>query len=300
MSLLAGTVLSVILVVVVMPRYVRHAATQKPADVAADQFVTAPAPDTNLGQRVEQSLQQNSDANSPAQPTSEPFNSTSPENQSAEGAQNFVPQQNNSQGQETTTPQGTPPTDNPQTNPSDHSTPPQNNQPTSVPAPSAAIPIQNAPSGPKAFNVKVSEHEVSGLIYNGVMQRTLPAYRPALKGVATQIQNGTAKITVALEPRYLPDDMLRNFPGIDRSSPTIYVGGEVGLRFDQNTVYPDIQNVSLGSLRIPTAIIKSLIKYEIHQQIRNMIQLGSGQQVQLKNVNLSNGALSIEGQVQSF
>ena len=62
--------------------------------------------------------------------------------------------------------------------------------------------------------LQISEQQISSLIYGGIVGGSAPQYRPAVQGVSTRISGGKARVTVALLPRYLPQNMLNSLPGV--------------------------------------------------------------------------------------
>lgn len=159
------------------------------------------------------------------------------------------------------------------------------------------VPQQRQPQNNKSFEFKISENEISSMIYGGLVNGTAPAFRQSIQGVSTQISGGRAKISVALLPKYLPDAFLRNLPGITRSTPTVYLGGEMGLSVSGNTVEPRIYRVSLGNMGVPMPFIENAVRGQVQAYVRNATRLPGGQQAQLQNVRLEGGAIHIQGRV---
>lgn len=158
------------------------------------------------------------------------------------------------------------------------------------------VPQQRQPQN-KSFEFQISENEISSMIYSGLVNGTAPAFRQSIQGVSTQISGGRAKISVALLPKYLPDAFLRNLPGITRSTPTVYLGGEMGLSVSGNTVEPRIYRVSLGNMGVPMPFIENAVRGQVQAYVRNATRLPGGQQAQLQNVRLEGGAVHIQGRV---
>lgn len=165
-------------------------------------------------------------------------------------------------------------------------------------SPSAATPSKAAVGGKRPFQLELSESQLASMVYTGIYQGSDPRYRPAIQGVSMQLAGGSGKLTVALLPRHLPDDMLRNFPGVTRDSPTIYVGGEVGLAAEEGRLVPSIRNISFGNLKLPLPMIRSVAKYQILQYARQMTQLESGQEAVFDEITVDGGMLRLRGHVE--
>jgi hypothetical protein len=151
---------------------------------------------------------------------------------------------------------------------------------------------------PGQFQLQIRENEIASMIYNGLYNGTAPEYRPSIQGVSVQLQGGKGRVTVALVPKYLPEQFAKNLPGVSKDTPTIYLGGEVGLSLSNNDVYPEIYSLSLGSLRIPAPFIKAMVKQQVQQHVRQLTRLDSGQQAIFDSVEIDKGAISIRGHVQ--
>ncbi len=148
------------------------------------------------------------------------------------------------------------------------------------------------------FNFQISQNEISSMIYNGLVGGTAPAYRQSIQGVSTTISGGRAKITVALLPKHLPDAFLNRLPGVNRGTPTVYLGGEMGLRVSGNTVEPQIHRVSLGNMGVPMPFIESAVRAQVQAYVRNAMRLPNGQKARLQQVTLEGGAVRLRGQLQ--
>lgn len=144
----------------------------------------------------------------------------------------------------------------------------------------------------------MSETEISGMIFNGINQGTAPEFRASVQGVSTKIENGRARITVALLPKYLPDAFLHNLPGVTRETPTVYLGGEMSLSSQGNAVVPEIHQLSLGNFRVPMPFIRDAVRATIQQQADQMLRLPNGQQARLDEIQLQNGAMTLIGRAQ--
>ncbi len=295
--LIAGLVLAGLGTIgfVVAPRLLMRAATEKP--VAQSTFVTRPAAAPDLRSQMSQALQ-NSQTNTTSQTAVSPTESGQTQPVPAAGG---------------TTSGGSTQVSNPEQPGSDAviaaTQPPtqaQTNSDSNVVSqsqgagqPPPAQPPQSAgTTQPGQFQLQIRENEIASMIYNGLYNGTAPEYRPSIQGVSVQLQGGKGRITVALVPKYLPEQFAKNLPGVNKDTPTIYLGGEVGLSLSNNDVYPEIYSLSLGSLRIPAPFIKAMVKQQVQQHVRQMTRLDSGQQAIFDSVEIDNGAISIRGHVQ--
>lgn len=147
------------------------------------------------------------------------------------------------------------------------------------------------------FDVQISENQISSLIYTGLSQGIAPQYRQSLQGVSTQIQGGRATISIALLPKYLPEEFLRNLPGVNRQTPTIYMGGEVSLIQQGNSVQPVIHSVNLGAIRLPMPFLQSAMQSQVQAYIRQMMTLPDGRLAQLQKLQVQSGAIHLSGVV---
>lgn len=154
-----------------------------------------------------------------------------------------------------------------------------------------------APESDGKFRVQMSESEISNLLYSGLIQGTAPEYQAAIQGVSTRIQSGRAKITVALIPQHLPEAFLKNLPGVSRQTPTVYVGGEMSLIGQGQSVIPVIHELSLGNFKVPIPFLQAAIKDTVQQQTNQMMTLPNGKQARLEKILLENGAMTLVGQV---
>ncbi|MGE3725844.1 MAG: hypothetical protein AB7I41_09845 [Candidatus Sericytochromatia bacterium] len=279
---------------VAAPRLLMRAATEKP--VAESTFVTRPAAAPDLRSQMSQALQ-----NSQTHPAGQtaPFPPVSGQTQSVP-----APDTNNTSTQAFTPEQpgsdaviaATQPPAQAQSNPGSMPLVSQSQVPGQPP------PAQQGQSAgstqPGEFQLQIRENEIASMIYNGLYNGTAPEYRPSIQGVSVQLQGGKGRITVALIPKYLPEQFAKSLPGVSKDTPTIYLGGEVGLSLSNNTVSPEIYSLSLGSLRIPAPFIKAMVKQQVQQHVRQMTQLDSGQQAIFDSVDIDHGAISIRGHVQ--
>ncbi len=164
-------------------------------------------------------------------------------------------------------------------------------------APDTSSTDTQSPVGDGKFRVQMSEGEISNLLYSGLIQGTAPEYQAAIQGVSTRIQSGRANITVALVPQYLPEAFLKNLPGVSRSTPTVYVGGEMSLLSQGQSVIPVIHELSLGNFKVPIPFLQAAIKDTVQNQTNNMMILPNGQRAQLEQILLENGVMTLVGQV---
>lgn len=297
-----------IVAVALAPRFLAQQATQAPENTGT--FVTRQIEDTDLSSRMQAAIQNAPEAQAPLEVQIEsqqnaPNNSpteTSPQHQQVmQGNPDAAP--NTTPPTETygdTAPTGTEPVQeqstSQETTPQTYQEPPTERTPLETRRPRAPqsqndVPLQR----PKDFQFQISQNEISGMIYNGLVRGTAPAYRQSIQGVSTQISGGRAKITVALLPKYLPDAFLQRLPGIDRSTPTVYLGGEMGLNLSGNSVEPRIHRVSLGNMGVPMPFIESAVRSQVQAYVRNATRLPNGQQAQLQSIQLENGAVQIQG-----
>lgn len=280
------------------PRLLMQAATKKP--VNAGTFVTRPVAAPDLSQQVNLALQESSQP----QPVSSSQSAGNPEEVKVPGQALPAEPLQESHSQAQTWSLGT----NTQPQTPTGATPVPSVpviSPTGSSALSTAVSdnssLRHSPSQGRStgkFKLQLSENELASMIYNGLYAGTAPEYRSSIQGVSVQLQGGRGKITVALLPKYLPEHFLRNLPGVTRETPTIYLGGEVGLSVSGNAVVPEIYSLSLGSLRIPAPFIKAMVKYQVQQQVSQMTRLASGQQAILDAVEVDQGAVLIRGHVE--
>lgn len=299
--LIAGLIVASVGVgaVVAAPRLLMRAATEKP--VAESTFVTRPAAALDLRSQMSQALQnsQTNPTHSGAQTGQVNPDGSSAQVPAVSGDQTQPATQTHNSQQ--TSPDAVnaatqPPTQAQNTSGLSGST--AQNQSQQTPA---QVPAQTQPAGatqPGQFQLQIRENEIASLIYNGLYAGTAPEYRPSIQGVSVQLQGGKGRITVALLPKYLPEQFAKSLPGVTKDTPTIYLGGEVGLSLSNNDVSPEIYSLSLGSLRIPAPFIKAMVKQQVQQHVRQMTRLDSGQQAIFDSVDINNGAISIRGHVQ--
>jgi Tfp pilus assembly major pilin PilA len=330
--LIALAVLGILAIIALAlaPQFLARQATQAPADTHT--FVTRQIEEADLSQRMQAAVnnasveqnglppQQNGENGQPEQglqvnvETSEQVPEQVPgqtQQQPDAQVENQQQQQNNSLGNENggDTSAQLPPNDtpvyasenrNPDTRaPGQIQSNPSNTANTTTQAPPQSrndVPQQRQPQN-KSFEFQISQNEISSMIYSGLVNGTAPAFRQSIQGVSTQISGGRAKISVALLPKYLPDAFLRNLPGITRSTPTVYLGGEMGLSVSGNTVEPRIYRVSLGNMGVPMPFIENAVRGQVQAYVRNATRLPGGQQAQLQNVRLEGGAIHIQGRV---
>jgi hypothetical protein len=270
---LLGLVLLAVGAALIAPRLLVQAATEKPKDVG--EMVTAPPPAESLDIRQQLAAQIE-------QPASR-GELSAPERSFAD-TPDTAPGSTYSQSM---------PTPAESDAASDPHTEPLHSPPASTPARAAPV-----TGGKRPFALELSESQLASMVYTGIYQGSDPRYRPAIQGVSMQLAGGSGKLTVALLPRHLPDDMLRNFPGVTRDSPTIYVGGEVGLAAEGGRLVPSIRNISFGNLKLPLPMIRSVAKYQILQYARQMTQLESGQEAVFDEVTVDGGMLRLRGYVE--
>ena len=304
---LGGLAILAVLAVLLLPQLLVRQATQKPAESQTGTFVTRQVETSSLQDKMQQAIQQG-DGN-PA------VRQDAPASQSGQARQDEI-QLNQTQTQPRNQPPAQPenpsgaqalPQNNKSAEQPDQSTPSENpdNSQQSLPDTQAAnqAPIaEQAPTQPatpqdKRFRVQMSESEIAGMIYSGLNQGTAPEYRASIEGVSTRIQNGRARITVALKPQHLPEAFLKNLPGVTRSTPTVYLGGEMSLRRDGNSVDPQIHELSLGNFRVPMPFIREAVRATVQQQADQLLRLPNGQQARLDEIQLENGALVLYGHV---
>ncbi|MEZ0372027.1 MAG: hypothetical protein ACAI44_23250 [Candidatus Sericytochromatia bacterium] len=307
-----------ILAVVLVPQLLLRQATQKP--VEAGTFVTRQEQSTSLQDKMQQALvnpgsSQNSNAQaSNGQAGNEQVNNGQPPGPQSGSqqvtieqqapAQNANPQPGNQvaavEQNVAAAENGTQPASQPESesrsafqNPdsashttADTAEPPADTRQAAAPA-----------SNDGRFRVQLGENEISGMIFNGLSQGTAPQYRASIEGVSTRISGGRARITVALLPRHLPEAFLKNLPGVNRDTPTVYLGGELSLHREGDEIVPDIHELSLGNFRVPMPFIRDAVKATVRQQADQMLRLPNGQQARLDEVILDNGALTLVGHV---
>ncbi|PIQ24309.1 hypothetical protein COW36_23940 [bacterium (Candidatus Blackallbacteria) CG17_big_fil_post_rev_8_21_14_2_50_48_46] len=273
------------------PKWLMRNATQKPAEVTT--FVSRPAAEPDLRSQMSQALQEPAEA------------ATLPQSQEPNRIpQNTVPAQREEQRtaqQASVSDERLQAHTQAERSPQASVLPAEQNRTESRSETRAEIPPQSQPaneSGKRNFQLNLSENQIASMIYNGLYTGTVPEYRPSIQGVSVQLQNGRGRITVALLPKYLPDHFFKNLPGVTRETPTIYLGGELGLSLNNQTISPEIYSLSLGSLKIPAPFIKAMVKHQVQQQVKQITQLESGQQAILDAVNLEQGNLTIQGHVE--
>ncbi|MBF2052967.1 MAG: hypothetical protein IGS03_05800 [Candidatus Sericytochromatia bacterium] len=165
----------------------------------------------------------------------------------------------------------------------------------SSPPPASARPaVQQAPQ-PQAFEVSMSENDISNLVYGQLQRGIDPRYRQALQGVSTRIQQGKARVTVALLPKHLPEGFLKNLPGVTPSTPTVYLGGEMSLYQQGSRVVADVHHISLGNFKVPMPFIQSAVRSQVEAYSQQMLRLPDGRQAELYSVALEQGALTLTG-----
>ncbi|MGV3523852.1 MAG: hypothetical protein ACO1RX_06475 [Candidatus Sericytochromatia bacterium] len=285
---------------VILPKLMVGQATQAPTD--AGTFVTRQTQEVSLQDRVQAALQQSSTSQSSAQQPAVNGETTpaqgAPQSQVQEGIP--VPEGQPAQQTELTGDPASPPLQ------TDNMAPSQNtDQPPSSVTPSAVSQnpptAQTQPQQPannRDFQLRISEGEISSLIYSGLVQGTAPQYRESIQGVSTRISGGRASISVALQPRHLPDAFLRNLPGVNRDTPTVYLGGDLSLRREGNSVTPDIHQLRLGNFRVPMPFINAAVKSQVQQYVGQMLQMPDGRRAQLDDVQLEGGAVTLRGHLQ--
>jgi hypothetical protein len=261
------------------PRLLIKAATEKPKTVG--QFITAPATTPDLHQQMTQAIAGQSPPQAPE--TSSQLKTSSPRQQTSTHDQTLALSQ-------------TAPTETSQQTPTNSGSTHQTISP-EQPASQSLTPTTRTETTSPSFALNMREQEIASMIYNGLYAGTAPPYRGSIQGVSVELQNGQGKITVALLPRYLPDHFLKTLPGVNRDTPTIYLGGSVGLSLNNNQVVPEIHSLALGSLSIPAPFIKAMVKYQVQQQVKQITQLESGQTAVLDAIEIANGSLSIRGHV---
>lgn len=310
-----------IIALALAPQFLAKQATQAPVDTQT--FVTRQIEETDLSQRMQSAVNnaapERPDIQSPqdaqnSQITIETTEQTTPQN-SSERTSNENPADDSAQLPPNThtevnpnfdAPPDAPPPGQIQNNTAQN--PPQNRSDNRSDLPSerpvqrpvqrrAQPPAQQAAPRAQTFEFQISQNEISSMIYSGLINGTAPEFRQSIQGVSTQISGGRAKISVALLPKYLPDAFLRNLPGITRSTPTVYLGGELGLSVSGNTVEPRIHRVSLGNMGVPMPFIENAVRGQVQAYVRNATRLPNGQQAQLQNVRLESGAIHIQGRV---
>lgn len=288
---------------VILPKLMVGQATQAPTD--AGTFVTRQTQEVSLQDRVQAALQQPTSVQ--ADPQQAAVNggattaNTAPQSQVQAGIP--VPEGQSMAQDSAVQPAdpALPPIQTQNTNPSEADqpqTPVNNTAPESIQnAPASNPPVQQPANG-RDFQVQISEGEISSLIYSGLVQGTAPQYRESIQGVSTRISGGRASISVALQPRHLPDAFLRNLPGVSRETPTVYLGGDLSLRREGNSVTPDIHQLRLGNFRVPMPFINAAVKSQVQQYVGQMLQLPDGRRAQLDDVQLESGTVTLRGHVQ--
>lgn len=293
-KVLGGVLVLIVLLILIVPRLLVSEATQKPAD--AGTFVTRQEQTTTtLQDKMQQSLNNNGSPTSGSGTSTRPDNSgqSTGTNQSTE----ITPSQSAGQpGNSGNTQPTQPGTDNQTSGQSNPPNPPSPDQ-TQTAANTSTAQTTPAPTNSGGFRVALSEGEISSMIYSGLVERTAPEYRQSIQGVSTRISGGRATITVALLPRYLPDAFLRNLPGVTHDTPTVYLGGEVGLHREGDSVGADIYHLSLGNLNVPMPFIREAVAATVREQAAHMLHLPNGQQAKLDDVVVDSGAITLQGHV---
>lgn len=305
-----------ILAVTLAPRFLANQATQAPADTQT--FVTRQIEESDLSSRMQAAINtpgqsqdnppaDNMQVNVESSTDETPTDNTSQTTQRAQmGIEQPISQDGSPEntireiplesGSATET-KSSPRSQQRNTTASTSTVPPER-RPARAPQNQAPQSQNDVPqSASKDFQFQISQNEISSMIYSGLVRGTAPAYRQSIQGVSTQISGGRAKITVALLPKYLPDAFLQRLPGIDRSTPTVYLGGEMGLSVSGNTVEPRIHRVSLGNMGVPLPFIESAVRSQVQAYVRQATRLPNGQQAQLQTIRLEGGAVQIQGRV---
>lgn len=161
--------------------------------------------------------------------------------------------------------------------------------------PAAASQPAKQASQPQAFEVSMSENDISNMVYGQLQRGIDPRYRQALQGVSTRIQQGKARVTVALLPKHLPEGFLKNLPGVTPSTPTVYLGGEMSLYQQGSRVVADVHHISLGNFKVPMPFIQSAVRSQVEAYSQQMLRLPDGRQAELYSVALEQGALTLTG-----
>lgn len=294
-----------------VPRLLVQEATQAPSTSEAGTFVTRPADaPIDLNQKLQESLlaagvpvktappaeppenpsenenpgeDPGTDTRAPAPPADEVIWRSPPRQQPAGDSPPAAPE---AAGQ----PDSVTPTEAPA------SRPPQARRTAAPPAASQRQPEQAA-TEPQAFEVSMSENDISSLVYGQLQRGIDPRYRQALQGVSTRIQQGKARVTVALLPKHLPPAFLKNLPGVTPSTPTVYLGGEMSLHQQGSRVVADIHHISLGNFKVPMPFIQSAVRSQVEAYSQQMLRLPDGRQAELYSVALDQGALTLTGMV---
>ncbi len=317
---LSGLAILAILSVTLGPRLLVQQATQKPENMGT--FVTRQVEQESFQQKMQQALSNTEAVNGGSVTISNPNQSTASdpgqqgqqthiqvESQTSQNTGNStdpVTQNNDPVNQQPTNQQQnqtTQPQDQAEipTRPQDQNQVPQNNTQQNQQQNQQATRPQNRPpqaQQPSQFQVSLSESEISNMIYSGLYQGTAAEYRPSIEGVSTRIANGQASITVALKPKYLPDQFLSKLPGVTRNTPTVYLGGDLSLRKEGNSVTPEIHRLSLGNFRVPMPFIQSAVKSQVQAYTQQMLKLPNGKQAYLDEVLLQNSAVILKGHAQ--
>lgn len=300
--LATGVVVSTSAMVFLLPRYLMSRAVEKPTEMG--QMVTQPVEAPDLSDKLEASLGQPQNQTEHETPSHSQHNTTRQDTDSSDTPEESVtstqvlsvptvPEENSSLPEQKTQRQASPAQKSDTLQPALKDI--QNNTHQSAPTSQQPTTSQDQ----KRFQVSLSENELAGMVYNGLHRGIDPRYKEALQGVSVKINQGYAKLNIALLPRHLPAAYLKSLPGITRESPTIYMGGEISLAFDKHTVKPQVHNVSLGNLKIPMPMIQSMIKHQFHAYLRQMTKLDSGQQAILDNVYLNQGKMTIMGHIRA-
>lgn len=296
-KVLGGVVVLIVLLILLIPRLLVSEATQKPAD--AGTFVTRQEQtSTTLQDKMQQSLNNN------GSPTGNSGTSAQPDNSGQATGTNQSTEMNNSQSAGQTSNSGSSgntqaaqPATPPDNQASGQSNPQSPDQTQAHPNSTNTAQSTPAPANSGGFKVALSEGEISSMIYSGLVERTAPEYRQSIQGVSTRISGGRATITVALLPRYLPDAFLNNLPGVTHDTPTVYLGGEVGLHREGDSVGADIYHLSLGNLNVPMPFIREAVAATVRDQAAQMLHLPNGQQAKLDDVVVDSGAITLQGHV---
>lgn len=306
---LSGLAIAAVLSVTLGPRLLVQQATQKPENVGT--FVTHQVEQESIQQKMQQALVNSEPVNGGSIPI-ENQTQTLPNEQSAQQIEVQVDTgQSNSANQAVSRPENSQvnPTAVDQTQSNQQATTPRaqteaqtysSEQPSRPQENAQQVPQQRPAQTQQAqqFQVSLSESEISNMIYSGLSQGTAPEFRASIEGVSTRIANGQASITVALKPRYLPDQFLSKLPGVTRSTPTVYLGGDLSLRKEGNSVTPEIHRLSLGNFRVPMPFVQSAVKAQVQAYTQQMLKLPNGQQAYLDEVLLQNSAVTLKGHAQ--
>lgn len=156
-------------------------------------------------------------------------------------------------------------------------------------------PTPAVPEANKRVQIQISESQISGLIYGGLARGTAPQYRKSIQGVSTRISGGRARVTVALLPRYLPDEMLNRLPGISRDTPTVYVGGTARLGISNGQLVPNIEGIQLGNVSLPAPFIQKSAAAGFRAYSRQLLTTSEGRPVHAESVQLDSGQITVVG-----